>query len=124
MGVQGGLFDGQWEAGLGELVVDLTGAVGDTLLEFWRQNLDDDIKVNEGRYISETRVTRVSDDQVVLGDGESKYGPWLEGQGSRNAPVTRFAGYHAAEHATDSVNATFAEIGDPAVAKFVEEMNA
>lgn len=29
----------------------------------------------------------------VVDDGRVIYGPWLEGVGSRNAPVTRFAGY-------------------------------
>jgi hypothetical protein len=31
---------------------------------------------------------RIHDDMVV-------YGPWLEGVGSRNYPVTRFRGYHS-----------------------------
>ncbi|MGV9803926.1 hypothetical protein ACWDTP_38425, partial [Mycobacterium sp. NPDC003449] len=28
-----------------------------------------------------------------VNDGGVVYGPWLEGTGSRNAPVTRFRGY-------------------------------
>jgi hypothetical protein len=34
------------------------------------------------------------DGHYVITDGRIVYGPWLEGVGSRNAPVTRFRGYH------------------------------
>ena len=124
MGVQGGLFDGGWEAGLDDMVVDLVGAVADTALDLWRANLDRSIRVNTGRYVGETRVTRVSDDSAVVNDGTSVYGPWLEGQGSRNYPVTRFRGYDSAREAAEKVNATVDEVAAPVVVKFTEAMNA
>jgi hypothetical protein len=122
MPVQGGLFDGGWEAGMSELIVDLIGAVADTTLTTWRANLDDSIRVNQGRYIGTTRIDRTSD-SAVLNDGRSVYGPWLEGQGSRNFPVTRFRGYHSAEQAAEKVGATADEIAAPVVVKFVEAQN-
>lgn len=124
MPVQGGLFDGGWEAGLDGLVVDLVGAVSDTALEQWRANLDRSIKVNRQRYVGETRVTRVDDGHATVNDGTSVYGPWLEGQGSRNSPVTRFEGYDSAREAAEKVSATVDEVGAPVVVKFVEAMNA
>lgn len=123
MSVQGGLFDGGWESGLDELTVDIVGAVSDTVLDTWRSNLDENIRVNTGRYVSTTRVTRVSDTAAQINDGTSVYGPWLEGQGSRNAPVTRFKGYHSAEEAAEKVNAKADEVAAPVVARFVEVMN-
>lgn len=46
-----------------------------------------------GYYESHVRVTRVNPDQFNITDGGVVYGPWLEGTGSRNFPVTRFRGY-------------------------------
>lgn len=123
MSVQGGLFDGGWEAGIDELIVDLVGAVADTALDTWRDNLNASIRVNNHRYVSETRVTR-SDDGAIVHDGGSVYGPWLEGQGSRNYPVTRFEGYDSARKATEKVNAKAEEVGAPVALRFVEAMNA
>lgn len=124
MPVQGSLFDGGWETGMTELVTDIVGAVGDTVLDTWRQNLDDNIRVNHGRYVGQTRVTRVSDDRAVVHDGTSVYGPWLESTGSRNYPVTRFRGYSSAREAAEKVNARAEEVAAPIVARFVEGMNA
>jgi hypothetical protein len=40
------------------------------------------------------------------------YGPWLEGIGSRNAPVTRFRGYHAFRKASEALQRRIAGMGD------------
>lgn len=123
MPVQGGLFDGGWELGMDELIVDMIGAVGDTVLETWRGNLDRNIRVNHQRYISTTRIDH-TDNKAIIHDGGSVYGPWLEGQGSRNFPVTRFKGYDSAREAAEKVGAQADEIGEPVVVRFVEAMNA
>jgi hypothetical protein len=123
MSVQGGLFDGGWETGMLELCTDIVGAVSDTAFDAWRANLDTSIRVNQGRYMGQTRNTRVSDTVAELRDGRSVYGPWLEGTGSRNAPVTRFGGYHSARDAAEKVNAIATELAAPAVAEFVERQN-
>ena len=47
-----------------------------------------------GYYTSQTTLTPLSPTMYSLNDGGVIYGPWLEGIGSRNAPVTRFPGYH------------------------------
>jgi hypothetical protein len=124
MSVQGGLFDGGWEAGIDELMVDLVGAVADTALDTWRDNLNESIRVNNHRYVSETRVTRTTEESATVHDGGSVYGPWLEGQGSRNYPVTRFKGYNSAREATEKVNAKADEVAAPVILRFVEAMNA
>lgn len=128
MPVQGGLFDGGWEDGISELNVDLQGAVADSVLEAWRDNLDKNIRDNHGVYIGATRATR-TDNATIVSDGgpdagrTGLYGPWLEGQGSRNYPVTRFKGYNSARDAADTINAKVDAIGAPVVVKFVEAQN-
>lgn len=120
MPTHGGLFNGGWEADLDGMTIDLVGAVSDALLDTWKDNLEQAIKVNTGRYMRQPRVTRLSDTRASVNDDAFVYGPWLEGTGSRNSPVTRFKGYGSAESALEKVQASIDEIGAPVVAKFVE----
>lgn len=46
-----------------------------------------------GYYQSKISVDRTSGGRYKVHDGGVIYGPWLEGTGSRNYPVTRFRGY-------------------------------
>lgn len=112
-----------WDSDMATLAADIVDTVGDKVLEVWRQNLDDNIRVNNQRYVNQTRVTRRAD-MAVVHDDMSVYGPWLEGQGSRNFPVTRFKGYGSARSAADKVGAMVDEVAAPAVVSFVEAQNA
>src|SRR6267154_2723207 len=49
---------------------------------------------NPGYYNSQIQTERQVD-ALLVRDDRVVYGPWLEGVGSRNYPVTRFRGYHA-----------------------------
>lgn len=46
-----------------------------------------------GYYQSKITVDRTSGGRYMVHDQRVVYGPWLEGTGSRNAPVTVFPGY-------------------------------
>ncbi len=46
-----------------------------------------------GYYQSKIKAHRQTT-HTIIDDGRVVYGPWLEGTGSRNYPVTRFRGYH------------------------------
>lgn len=50
------------------------------------------------------------------------YGHWLEGDGSRNAPVTRFKGYSTFRRMTQAINARAVSIGQPVVARYIGRM--
>lgn len=56
--------------------------------------LDKVLQNPTGYYASQIRRDRVSVESYRVHDGGVIYGPWLEGTGSRNAPVTKFGGYH------------------------------
>ncbi|MFK0140716.1 hypothetical protein [Streptomyces murinus] len=47
-----------------------------------------------GYYESRIVKERVSVESYSINDSNVIYGPWLEGIGSRNYPVTKFEGYH------------------------------
>lgn len=56
------------------------------------QQLAWSLKTRTPYYETQVRVDNLAGDPVVT-DGGVIYGPWLEGTGSRNWPVTRFPGY-------------------------------
>jgi glutamate-1-semialdehyde aminotransferase len=91
---QGPLVEGHAEPIVEKL---LAGAVAEgasyTMHEVLMQ-LGEVLQHPTGYYESQVRAERVTNDLWSVNDGGVIYGPWLEGTGSRNAPVTRFAGYH------------------------------
>lgn len=76
----------------------------------------DRVLVNPTGYY-ESRVTkkRVSPGRYSINDGGVIYGPWLEGIGSRNSPVTTFAGYHTFRIVRNRMAAKSAKIAEAAV---------
>ncbi|RPE40271.1 hypothetical protein EDD90_3307 [Streptomyces sp. Ag109_O5-1] len=56
--------------------------------------LDSVLQHPTGYYESQIVKDRVAPDIYSVNDSGVIYGPWLEGIGSRNAPVTKFEGYH------------------------------
>lgn len=72
----------------------------------------------------ETRIItdRVSGEEALVHDQGVIYGPWLEGVGSRNAPVTRFKGYGHWRAAKQAVAARGPQIADAAVRRRLPEM--
>lgn len=55
----------------------------------------DKVLVNPtGYYESQVVADRRTPYTWSVNDSNVVYGPWLEGTGSRNSPVTRFPGYH------------------------------
>ena len=66
-----------------------------------------------GYYESHVRITNASLGPKVWDGGLSgpKYGPWLEGLGSRNA-TTRFKGYHAFRNAARAVQVRAERMGE------------
>ncbi len=85
-----------------------------------RHMVSSSIRVDGGPYADRHVVAEASE----IRDNNAVYGPWLEGTGSRNAPTTRFPGYHSFRRATQQVEAHAAEYARPAVDAFVDEVNS
>lgn len=99
----GGLFDGRAERSVGEFLEDAQREVGAQASSEVHLILDRRIKKPTPYYETQIVTERQAND-VVVHDRGIKYGPWLEGVGSRNYPVTRFKGYHAFRLATLAMN--------------------
>lgn len=72
----------------------------------------------------ENRITteRVSSEVSLVHDQGVIYGPWLEGVGSRNSPVTRFKGYRHWRAAKQAVARRGPQIAEAAVRRRLPEM--
>lgn len=114
---------GEWDAIMSKGLSEVQDTVADTVLDMWRDTLDYNIKVNQGRYIGELNVAR-EDNVPVLNDRVSLYGPWLEGTGSRNAPRTRFEGYHSARDTAAAAQDNADLLAAEPLGVIVEAMNA
>ncbi len=72
-----------------------------------------------GYYLSQLHVATQGGERVVT-DGGVVYGPWLEGVGSRNSPVTRFRGYAAYRRARRLMQRQATQIGNRVVRRYTD----
>jgi hypothetical protein len=75
-----------------------------------------------GYYESQVRTTNVSADTDRVWDDGVVYGPWLEGVGSRNFPVTRFRGYSHWRRTKDLTKTRAPHIAEQTIARHLPEM--
>lgn len=121
----GPYFDARYDQACDQLNHDLEDAVAQQALADWHRNLDTSLRFPTGFYESHLAVqsspsggggTSVTDQGVI-------YGHWLEGDGSRNSPKTRFPGYWSARRATAQVQAKVQDLSRHPVDRFTEKVN-
>lgn len=89
--------------------------------KMWIAQLDSSIKVNTGYYTSQVQVTTAGDLNTVH-DGGVIYGPWLEGVGSRNSPVTRFKGYFSMRKTKAKLDRMSPKIAERVLQRYLPRM--
>lgn len=123
----GPLFNGHAADDLAKMAEECQREVAKAAEDTWQSYMDSSFRHPTGRYQSNVNIAK-RDKDLVVNDGwpESRlpYGPWLEGIGSRNSPVTRFPGYHALKRAADTVSRDVDGICQPIVDKYVAEANS
>lgn len=60
---------------------------------------------------------------IKVWDQDSVYGPWLEGTGSRNFPVTRFKGYHGWRKARQATEKKVLPTARKVLRRYMRELN-
>lgn len=87
-------------------------------------HLGEVLKQNTGHYMSMIHADRQVADMVIT-DTPVIYGPWLEGEGSRNFPKTRFRGYHTFRRITQGLRSDAGDIADRTLhdGRYLEELN-
>lgn len=88
----GALFDGRANMLLRRYADDVERETAEHALALVHFHLASHLKNPTGYLQSQIAIRYRGGDPMVT-DGGVIYGPWIEGVGSRNSPVTRFKGY-------------------------------
>lgn len=125
--LSGPIFDGRADNWTRDAVDRIRRDVAEHAHDAWSEGLDASIRVNGHVYTSFTHVVDDGRDTLV-NDGygstnDLPYGPWLEGIGSRNFPVTRFPGYHALREAFVVTDRAVPDIAQPRIDALVTRIN-
>jgi hypothetical protein len=123
----GPFFDERRDEIMDRLVHDIQQTVGDEAFVKWETNMEASIRHSGPVYQKFPQVID-RDGERVVNDGwgqtnDLPYGPWLEGVGSRNSPVTRFPGYFSLKRAFEDTTAEAEELAEPVVDEAMEAMN-
>ena len=113
--------DGRAKAVIDAALHDAQQDVGSQGLANWQMLLDASIRHPTGYYESQVTVQRIAAD-VVVHDRGIVYGPWLEGVGSRNSPVTRFPGYFSLRRATQQLRGQVGALVERVFRRHLEEL--
>lgn len=89
----GPLFDGRAARAAADACTDARDDIAEFAEEHALTLMGMAFRHPTGYYESRVTTTVVSSEVARVHDQGVVYGAWLEGVGSRNAPVTRFAGY-------------------------------
>jgi hypothetical protein len=113
MRYNGPLFDHRARRAFREFQEDLENEAAEFVLDNIKDTFHTHFKRPTGYYESNVRITNVSGSPEVWDGGMAgpRYGPWLEGVGSRNN-TTRFKGYHAFRKAAQDLDARIEGMGD------------
>lgn len=113
MRYNGPLFDMRARRVFRDFQQDLEDEAAEFTLDQIKDTFHSHFKAPTGYYESNVRITNMSGSPEVWDGGMAgpKYGPWLEGVGSRNN-TTRFKGYHAFRKAAQALDARIEGMGD------------
>jgi hypothetical protein len=120
--LHGSVFDGHAAEDIAKMAEDCQRAVAERAEFAWQMKMDDSFRHPTGYYQSHINIAQ-RDKDLVVNDQGVVYGFWLEGIGSRNAPVTSFKGYFARRWTVESVGRQVTEICTPIVDKAIEKIN-
>lgn len=91
--MEGPLFDGRARQAIADACNDGREDVAEFAETMVLSELGHLLRHPTGYYESQIITDLVTSDTSLVHDQGVVYGPWLEGVGSRNSPVTRFPGY-------------------------------
>jgi hypothetical protein len=97
--VRGPISDGRMARYAAEYSHDVAEELADQAKKEWVSNLRGSIRHPTPHYWTKIATRELTETRYEVHDHGIVYGPWLEGTGSRNSPVTIFPGYHSQERA-------------------------
>jgi hypothetical protein len=119
----GPLFDGRAEAEVARFLDEAKEMVAEAALKAVDRNLSESIRHPGSPPYYQAQINIAHQDRnPVVNDKGVIYGWWLEGIGSRNAPVTVFKGYHSFSKAEHEVDIAQDAIVGPALVRLVARL--
>jgi hypothetical protein len=124
----GPLFDGSAAAMVEQMLEAVRTTVAGQALVEWESGMEEHIRHSGPVYQTYAQARDEGGTERVVNDGwgetnDLPYGPWLEGVGSRNSPVTIFPGYHSLRDAFETTTGQVEELAAPVVEEWVEKIN-
>lgn len=117
MARKGPMFNGKMAAALGTYSDQVEYKIATYAEDLVQQRLASSLQNPTGYYQSKVTVERAGTGYRLWDQGVV-YGPWLEGTGSRNAPVTSFAGYSSFRRAKAMTNQKAPQIAAELLARY------
>lgn len=111
----GPIADGSAVMIVDRMADDITEDVGQAVFNAVKSRLRQVLKNPTGYYESRV-VTNTQSDSVEISDGGVIYGPWLEGESSRNSQ-TRFKGYHTFREVSQKMESEAVHMADDIVSR-------
>lgn len=117
----GPLWNGQALTAVNEACAEMEELIAKRGAEMVDSNLNAVLKKQTPYYRLQVRAKpdhpgwKVTDQGVI-------YGPWLEGIGSRNYPVTRFKGYSTFRRTAQQLQRVASDIGERVIVRFLPRM--
>jgi hypothetical protein len=121
--VSGPLFDARAEHYVREFCTEALDQVAGQASANVHTNLDASIRHPTPYYETQIHTVKVDADTRSVNDRKIIYGPWLEGTGSRNSPVTRFPGYHSFSRARTLLESQIPRLIERARRRLEERLN-
>lgn len=120
--VSGPLFDGIADHEAEQFTVEANQQIAAQAYADWMAYLNASIKHPTPYYETQINIYEEDPHRRVVNDRGIIYGPWLEGVGSRNSPVTRFPGYHSLRKAVQAVTARIPTLIETVARPHIERM--
>lgn len=106
--LSGPISSGEIHRHVDDYEADVAEALAKEAEDTWLYALNSRLRHQTPYYTTKISKRRLAHNRWKVHDSGVVYGHWLEGTGSRNAPVTIFPGYHSLE---DTENAMQAQRG-------------
>lgn len=103
--IRGPISDGRMAREVAAYSHDVASALADSAKDIWVDNLRGSIRHPTPYYWTKVDKREMTPTRYEVHDHGVVYGPWLEGTGSRNAPVTVFEGYWSERRAKEEAKA-------------------
>lgn len=120
--LNGPIFDGRAQRQLDLACDDIAQRVTRLGASMVRSNLHKVLRNETPFYRLQVAHRRVAANLWEIHDNNVIYGPWLEGTGSRNFPVTRFRGYATFRRTAQEIDRRAGVIADYTMREYIPGM--